>query len=101
VGIRKRTSALVAKLLDNVIEQKQPPAQSSSVVYSAYSYFFAGRSAAGDADPLPVADRSLLLLLLLTTQSRQYRNAIAGLRDLHSKYNGGESLLFTLCYYLN
>ncbi|ORZ21308.1 Dymeclin [Absidia repens] len=78
-----RTNALLAKLLDNVIEQNLPPAQSSSVVYSAYSYFFAGRTSAGDVDPLPVADRSLLLILLLSTQSRQYRNSIAELRDFH------------------
>ncbi|CAO3624492.1 unnamed protein product [Cunninghamella echinulata] len=78
-----RTDALLAKLLDNIIENKTPPLQSSSVVYNAYNYFFAPRASGTDVDPLPVADRSLLLILLLSTQSQQYRKAIAGLRDHH------------------
>lgn len=73
----------MAKLLDNIIENKTPPLQSSSVVYSAYNYFFAPKASGTDVDPLPVADRSLLLILLLSTQSNQYRKAIAGLRDHH------------------
>lgn len=62
------------------------------VVYNAYSYFFSARSSsASEADTMPVADRSLLLLLLLAIQSKQadddpsapsaYRLAFAGLRD--------------------
>ncbi|CAO3644618.1 unnamed protein product [Cunninghamella blakesleeana] len=78
-----RTDALLAKLLDNIIENKPPPPQSSSVVYSAYNYFFAPKASSTDVDPLPVADRSLLLILLLSTQSNQYRKAISGLRDHH------------------
>ncbi|KAI8371481.1 Dymeclin [Radiomyces spectabilis] len=85
-----RTDAIVAKLLENATEQKSPPAQSSSMVYSAYNYLFASRTgSAGDADSLPVADRSLLLLLLLATQRSSngewagYRHALKGLRDHH------------------
>ncbi|ORX54081.1 hypothetical protein DM01DRAFT_1335935 [Hesseltinella vesiculosa] len=77
-----KTNALIAKLLDNVIEQKQPPSQTSSMVFSAYNYLFASRSSLSDTDTLPVADRSLLTILLLCTQSRLYRQAIACLRDL-------------------
>ncbi|KAI8068464.1 Dymeclin [Gongronella butleri] len=77
-----RANAIVAKLLDIVIEQKGPPAQSSSMVFSAYNYLFASRSSAADADTLPVADRSLLVILLLCTQSHLYRRTIASLRNL-------------------
>jgi hypothetical protein len=39
------------------------------VVYNAYTYFFSGKTnVASSADAFPVADRSLLLLLLLSTQ---------------------------------
>ncbi|KAI8086427.1 Dyggve-Melchior-Clausen syndrome protein-domain-containing protein [Halteromyces radiatus] len=80
---RKYTHPLLAKLLDNTIEQQSPPAQSTNVVYNAYNYFFTGRSSSADVDPLPVADRSLLLILLLSTQSQHCRNAIAEWRDIH------------------
>ncbi|CAO3654552.1 unnamed protein product [Mucor fragilis] len=89
-----RAETVVARLLENLIEQKTPPPQSSSVMYTAYNYFFSGRSNANsDADTMPVADRSLLLLLLLGTQSgseeknaewnKSYRFAIANLSDHH------------------
>ncbi|KAI8878773.1 hypothetical protein K501DRAFT_195071 [Backusella circina FSU 941] len=88
-----RAEAVVARLLENVVEQKAPPPQSSSVMYTAYSYFFNSRrkSSNPDTDGMPVADRSLLLLLLLGTQSsssdsqnkwvESYRYAIANLSD--------------------
>ncbi|KAF1802275.1 Dyggve-Melchior-Clausen syndrome protein-domain-containing protein [Mucor lusitanicus] len=89
-----RAETVVARLLENLIEQKTPPPQSSSVMYTAYNYFFSGRSnASSDADTMPVADRSLLLLLLLGTQSgsekkntewnKSYRFAIVNLSDHH------------------
>ncbi|KAK4515030.1 uncharacterized protein ATC70_002639 [Mucor velutinosus] len=89
-----RAETVVARLLENLIEQKTPPPQSSSVMYTAYNYFFSGRSNANsDADTMPVADRSLLLLLLLGMQSgfekrnaawnKSYRFAIANLSDHH------------------
>ncbi|KAL7330192.1 hypothetical protein PS15p_205168 [Mucor circinelloides] len=90
----KRAETVVARLLENLIEQKAAPPQSSSVMYTAYNYFFSGRSnTSSDADTMPVADRSLLLLLLLGTQSgseeknaewnKSYRFAIANLSDHH------------------
>jgi len=92
----KRAETVVARLLENLIEQKAAPPQSSSVMYTAYNYFFSGRSnASSDADTMPVADRSLLLLLLLGTQSgseeknaewnKSYRFAIANLSDHHGR----------------
>jgi hypothetical protein len=92
-----RAETVVARLLENLIEQKMPPPQSSSVMYTAYNYFFASRANSNpDADTMPVADRSLLLLLLLGTQSvsekthnsdwiKSYRFAIANLSDHHGK----------------
>lgn len=90
-----RAEAVVARLLENLIEQRIPPPQSSSVMYTAYNYFFSSRMNSNpDADTMPVADRSLLLLLLLGTQSiseksndtewvKSYRFAIANLSDHH------------------
>lgn len=93
-----RAETVVARLLENLIEQKAPPPQSSSVMYTAYNYFFSARPNASnpDADTMPVADRSLLLLLLLGSQShsekqdnsqwiKSYRFAIANLSDHHGK----------------
>ncbi|KAG0175177.1 hypothetical protein DFQ28_011210 [Apophysomyces sp. BC1034] len=97
----ERADKIAATLLENFSAQKPPPSQSSSVVYNAYSYFFSTRANySTDADASPVADRSLLLLLLLGTQAKQtqdgrdpeegplswadeYRNAFANLRDHH------------------
>lgn len=93
-----RAETVVARLLENLIEQKTPPPQSSSVMYTAYNYFFASRtSSSPDADSMPVADRSLLILLLLGTQPlsedsdnkewiKSYRFAIANLNDHHGKH---------------
>ena len=62
------------------------------VVVNAYNYFFSSRTGSFDSDLFPVADRSLLFMLLLCTQPKQvgerrevwgsaYRLAIACLRD--------------------
>lgn len=90
-----RAETVVARLLENVIEQKTPPPQSSGVMYTAYNYFFAPRaSSSPDADIMPVSDRSLLLLLLLGMQHvskensewiQSYHFAIANLSDHHGK----------------
>lgn len=86
-----RAEAVVARLLENLIEQRTPPQSSAGVMLSAYNYFFSSRTNSNsDADTMPVADRSLLLLLLLGTQSpldtewvKSYRFAIANLSDHH------------------
>lgn len=87
-----RTDAVVARLLENVIEQSQPPPQSSSVMYTAYNYFFSSKGASSP-NTVPVADLSLLLLLLLGFQSRQryqvwvsgFRQAVSSLGDHRGK----------------
>ncbi|KAI8071187.1 Dymeclin [Gilbertella persicaria] len=85
-----RAETVVARLLENLISQKTAPPQSSSVMYTAYNYFFSGRTnVLSDTDSIPVADRSLLLLLLLGTQPlendskwmKAYRFALATLSD--------------------
>lgn len=92
-----RAETVVARLLENLIEQKSPPPQStSSVMYTAYNYFFSSSRtySSPDSDSMPVADRSLLLLLLLGTQFvnentnssewiKSYRFAISNLNDHH------------------
>lgn len=90
-----RAETIVARLLENMIAQKTAPPQSSSVMYTAYNYFFSSRPLSTlDPEAIPVADRSLLLLLLFGTQPesdlnqawmKAYRFALANLSDHHGK----------------
>ncbi|CAJ0638624.1 7573_t:CDS:2 [Entrophospora sp. SA101] len=66
------------------------------VVYNAYSYLFPSRSSAAlPTDPSPIAERSLLILLLLASQSRilkdgsinKFREAIKSLKDVQGSEN--------------
>ncbi|KAI8073629.1 Dyggve-Melchior-Clausen syndrome protein-domain-containing protein [Thamnidium elegans] len=108
-----RAETVVARLLENLIEQRVPPPQSSSVMYTAYNYFFSSRMGSNsDADTMPVADRSLLLLLLLGSQSisketenskwiKLYRYAIANLNDHHvlsSDIDGGDRKMHLISF---
>ncbi|KAG1041165.1 hypothetical protein G6F43_012150 [Rhizopus delemar] len=90
-----RADAVVARLLENVINQHHAPPQSNSVMYTAYSYIFSSSkhhsSSSSHTDTIPVPDLSLFLLLLLGVQSKGinsewitcFRQAIAGLSDHH------------------
>jgi hypothetical protein len=92
-----RADAVVARLLENVINQHQAPPQSNSVMYTAYSYIFSSSkhhsSSSSHTDTIPVPDLSLFLLLLLGVQSKGinsewitcFRQAIAGLSDHHGE----------------
>ncbi|CAG8483131.1 13066_t:CDS:10, partial [Cetraspora pellucida] len=79
----------IKQLVINFVEQKSPPPASTSVVYNAYSYLFPGRSSASLlADPPPIAERSLLALLLLASQLKKsgqdknkFRESIKLLKD--------------------
>src|SRR5947207_10850710 len=61
----------------------------TGVVYNAYSYLFPSRSSATlPSDPPPIAERSLLILLLLSVQCRipdekakSFREGIRSLKD--------------------
>ncbi|CAI2172229.1 14254_t:CDS:10 [Funneliformis geosporum] len=85
---------LTKRLVTNFIEQKPlPPASTSmrlvGVVYNAYTYLFPSRSSATlPSDPPPIAERSLLMLLLLSVQCRipdektkNFREGIRSLKD--------------------
>lgn len=83
-----RADAVVARLLENVIDQNQPPPQSSGVMFTAYNYIFSKHP---NIDTLPVADLSLFLLLLLGVQEQGpwitcFRQAIANLSDHHGNF---------------
>ncbi|CAG8707753.1 24924_t:CDS:10 [Cetraspora pellucida] len=84
----------IKQLVINFVEQKSPPPASTSVVYNAYSYLFPGRSSASLlADPPPIAERSLLVLLLLASQlkksgqgNNKFRESIKLLKDAQALY---------------
>ncbi|RUP45096.1 Dyggve-Melchior-Clausen syndrome protein-domain-containing protein [Jimgerdemannia flammicorona] len=66
-----RADALIGTLMKHFVAQKPMPPVSASVVYNAYSYFFSSKpTAATTPDLYPLADRSILLILLLSMQSR-------------------------------
>ena len=67
----------------------------TGVVYNAYSYLFPSRSSATlPSDPPPIAERSLLILLLLSVQCRasdekakSFREGIRSLKDAQGTLN--------------
>ncbi|CAI2174287.1 5797_t:CDS:10 [Funneliformis geosporum] len=89
---------LTKRLVTNFIEQKPlPPASTSmrlvGVVYNAYTYLFPSRSSATlPSDPPPIAERSLLMLLLLSVQCRipdeKTKNFREGIRSLKDAQGG-------------
>ncbi|CAG8707440.1 28543_t:CDS:10, partial [Dentiscutata erythropus] len=128
---------LTKRLIMNFIEQKSPPPASTSnklyvvfkmiflaiayqidvvtyffiitdVVYNAYSYLFPGRSSAAlPADPPPIAERSLLILLLLASQwkmsgqdKNKFREAIKSLKDAQISEDSDMAISFRALYQL-
>ncbi|KAF9923922.1 hypothetical protein FBU30_006038, partial [Linnemannia zychae] len=78
---------LTLRLLWNFTDQRPSPPLTGSIVYSAYSYLFAKAGSSPSSEPHPIADRSILLLLLLHSQSmgnsnwKAFRSAIQNIRD--------------------
>ncbi len=69
----------------------------TGVVYNAYTYLFPSRSSATlPSDPPPIAEKSLLILLLLSVQCRtpnerakNFREGIRSLKDAQGSWNFG------------
>ncbi|KAG0341344.1 hypothetical protein BG004_006060, partial [Podila humilis] len=78
---------LTLRLLWNFTDQKPSPPLTGSLVYSAYSYLFAKAGSSPSSESHPIADRSILLLLLLLSQSKSdpafdiFNRSIQRLRD--------------------
>ncbi|RIA96059.1 Dymeclin [Glomus cerebriforme] len=80
----------------------------TGVVYNAYSYLFPSRSSATlPSDPPPIAERSLLILLLLSVQCRvpdekakNFREGIRSLRDAQGMEESDMAVPFRALYQL-
>ncbi|KAG0237647.1 hypothetical protein BGW42_000475 [Actinomortierella wolfii] len=78
---------LVLRLLWNFTDQRPSPPVSGSLVYSAYNYIFTKTGTSLSTEAHPIADRSILLLLLLITQAKTdlqfqaFRNSVRNIRD--------------------
>jgi len=78
---------LTLRLLWNFTDQRPSPPLTGSLVYSAYSYLFAKAGSSISSEAHPIADRSVLVLLLLLSQaklnpsSNAFKNSIRSIRD--------------------
>ncbi|KAF9135452.1 hypothetical protein BG015_003273 [Linnemannia schmuckeri] len=78
---------LTLRLLWNFTDQRPSPPLTGSIVYSAYSYLFAKTGSSPSSEAHPIADRSVLVLLLLHSQSmsnpswKAFKTAIQNIRD--------------------
>ncbi|KAH7042321.1 Dyggve-Melchior-Clausen syndrome protein-domain-containing protein, partial [Linnemannia elongata] len=80
------------RLLWNFTDQRPSPPLTGSIVYSAYSYLFAKTGSSPSSEAHPIADRSVLVLLLLHSQSmsnpnwKAFKTAIQSIRDERGTY---------------
>ncbi|KAK3842004.1 MAG: Dymeclin [Linnemannia gamsii] len=78
---------LTLRLLWNFTDQRPSPPLTGSIVYSAYSYLFAKTGSSPSSEAHPIADRSVLVLLLLHSQSmsnpnwKAFKSALQSIRD--------------------
>lgn len=83
---------LTLRLLWNFTDQRPSPPLTGSIVYSAYSYLFAKTGSSPSSEAHPIADRSVLVLLLLHSQSmsnpnwKAFKTAIQSIRDERGTY---------------
>ncbi|CAG8474972.1 4124_t:CDS:10 [Ambispora gerdemannii] len=97
---------LTKRLVINFIDHKAVPSVSTNVVYNAYSFLFATKQpTVSSFDPHPVAERSLLILLLLTAQScasneskSHFRIGISHLKDEQGLMGGEMEISFRSLY---
>ncbi|KAF9419554.1 hypothetical protein BGZ94_009376 [Podila epigama] len=82
---------LTVRLLWNFTDQRPSPPLTGSLVYNAYSYLFAKAGSSPSSEAHPIADRSILLLLLLMSQAKTnpdfdiFRQAVHRIRDERGK----------------
>ncbi|KAG0098123.1 hypothetical protein BGZ93_001097 [Podila epicladia] len=78
---------LTLRLLWNFTDQRPSPPLTGSIVYSAYSYLFAKAGSSPSSEAHPIADRSILLLLLVLSQAKTnpdfdvFKKSIHRIRD--------------------
>ncbi|KAF9989899.1 hypothetical protein BGZ75_004469 [Mortierella antarctica] len=78
---------LTLRLLWNFTDQRPSPPLTGSIVYSAYSYLFAKAGSSPSSEAHPIADRSVLVLLLLHSQAKNdsswevFKKSIQNIRD--------------------
>jgi hypothetical protein len=85
---------LVLRLLWNFTDQRPSPPVTGSIVYSAYNYLFTKTGSSPSSEAHPIADRSILVLLLLHSQAKgnheweSFRRSVQNLRDEHGTCGG-------------
>ncbi|KAF9431866.1 hypothetical protein BGZ76_011609, partial [Entomortierella beljakovae] len=78
---------LTLRLIWNFTDQRPSPPSTGGLVYNAYSYLFTKTGSSVSSESHPIADRSVLVLLLLHSQAKgnsdweAFKNAIQNLRD--------------------
>lgn len=82
---------LTLRLLWNFTDQRPSPPVTGSIVYSAYSYLFAKAGSSPSSEAHPIADRSVLVLLLLLSQAKlnpswgAFKKSVRSIRDERGK----------------
>ncbi|KAF9101041.1 hypothetical protein BGX27_000123 [Mortierella sp. AM989] len=78
---------LTLRLLWNFTDQRPSPPSTGSIVYNAYSYLFTKTGSSLSSEAHPIADRSVLVLLLLHSQAKgnpdweAFKRSIQNIRD--------------------
>ncbi|KAI8360560.1 Dyggve-Melchior-Clausen syndrome protein-domain-containing protein [Mortierella sp. GBAus27b] len=89
---------LVLRLLWNFTDQRPSPPVTGSIVYNAYNFLFTKAGSSPSSEAHPIADRSILVLLLLHSQSKgdaqweSFRRSIQNIRDEHGKVRKTRSM---------
>ncbi|KAF9997959.1 hypothetical protein BGZ80_010555 [Entomortierella chlamydospora] len=78
---------LTLRLIWNFTDQRPSPPSTGSLVYSAYSYLFTKTGSSPSSEAHPIADRSVLVMLLLHSQAKgnsdwgAFKRSIQNIRD--------------------
>ncbi|KAF9175151.1 hypothetical protein BGX21_010455 [Mortierella sp. AD011] len=78
---------LTLRLIWNFTDQRPSPPSTGSLVYSAYSYLFTKTGSSPSSEAHPIADRSILVMLLLHSQAKgdsdwgAFKKSIQNIRD--------------------